>query len=356
VPAVRIQELSKRFGDVTAVHRVSLEIEAGELFTLLGPSGCGKTTLLRLLAGLESPDEGTIFFGPNRVDGEPPHRRKVGMVFQNYAVFPHMTVAENVAYGLRQRGAVSTELKEAVERALEQVQMADYAHRRPDQLSGGQQQRVALARAIAPRPELLLMDEPLSNLDARLRQAMREEIRRLQRQVGITTVYVTHDQEEALAISDRIAVMDSGILRQVAAPLPLYRYPASQMVAGFVGTCSFLNGSVTPARLSTGGHQFERSAEKPFQGDVRIGLRPEAVKLLPPGWEPPGEVTLPGVVDTETFLGSFMLVKVTLQTGESVTALSTEPPGFFPVGARVVVSFDPRRALLFDAATGEAIR
>ncbi|HWI62813.1 MAG TPA: ATP-binding cassette domain-containing protein, partial [Symbiobacteriaceae bacterium] len=236
MPAVRLEKVAKRFEDVTAVAGVSLDLEPGELFTLLGPSGCGKTTLLRLLAGLELPDAGAIFFGNNRVDQEPSYRRNIGMVFQNYAIFPHMSVADNVAYGLRARKLPEREVQERVAEALTQVEMADYGARRPDQLSGGQQQRVALARALATRPAVLLMDEPLSNLDARLRQSMRAEIRRLQKQVGITTIYVTHDQEEALAISDRIAVMEAGKILQVGSPVEIYRRPAHKAVAAFVGT------------------------------------------------------------------------------------------------------------------------
>ncbi len=353
--AVRVDGLTKRYETTAAVAGVSLEIRAGELFTLLGPSGCGKTTLLRTLAGLEEPDSGSIQFGAERVEHRPSHLRNIGMVFQSYALFPHMTVADNVAYGLRARRLPEKEVRERVEEALALVQMSEFAPRTPDKLSGGQQQRVALARALATRPALLLMDEPLSNLDARLRLTMREEIRRLQRQVGITTVYVTHDQEEALAISDRIAVMESGRVLQVGTPSEIYHKPARKAVAAFVGACSFLEAEVTAGGVVLlGGREFTR--EIAFVGKAVVGLRPEAVKPLPPGWAPPGEVVLQAHVEEEIFHGAFVSVRAVLKSGERVTALSTQPVGSFPPGARLALSFPPSAAMLFDAATEEAIR
>lgn len=353
---VRIERLAKRFDRVAAVAGLSLEIGAGEFFTLLGPSGCGKTTLLRLLAGLEAPDDGAIFFGGQRVDGEPAYRRNIGMVFQNYALFPHMSVADNVAYGLRARKLPEPEIQAAVAEALERVEMADYGVRRPDQLSGGQQQRVALARALATRPAVLLMDEPLSNLDARLRQTMREEIRRLQKQVGITTVYVTHDQEEALAISDRIAVMEEGRVRQIGTPVDIYRRPAHRSVAAFVGSCSFLTADVDGDQVEAGGRRFQRAFRQPVTGSAVMGLRPEMVKPLPLGWEPPGEAVLPATVEEELFLGAFATVRARLSTGEQLAALSTLPPGSFPPGARLVLAFRPEDAFFFDPGSGGALR
>ncbi|HYF96329.1 MAG TPA: ABC transporter ATP-binding protein [Symbiobacteriaceae bacterium] len=353
---VRIEDAVKRFDEVTAVAGVSVDIEPGELFTLLGPSGCGKTTLLRLLAGLETPDSGALYFGDRRVDGEPAYQRNIGMVFQNYAIFPHMSVAENVAYGLRARKLPDREVRERVAEALELVQMQGLGPRRPDQLSGGQQQRVALARALATRPAVLLMDEPLSNLDARLRQSMREEIRRLQKRIGITTIYVTHDQEEALAISDRIAVMDAGRILQVGSPVSIYRHPAHRAVAAFVGSCSFLAAEVNGELVTAGGKQFERGFKAPPAGPVELGVRPEMLKPLPVGWEPPGETALKGTVEEESFHGAFAAVRVRLSTGESVVALSAQPPGSFPPGARLVVSFRPEELYFFDVATGRAVR
>jgi ABC-type Fe3+/spermidine/putrescine transport system ATPase subunit len=240
---IDLRGVSKRFAGMTAVDNASLEIRDGELFTLLGPSGCGKTTLLRLIAGFyRPPDEGEIHFGDRRVDALPPHQRNIGMVFQNYALWPHMTVRANVTYGLRLRKLAGDEIARRLAHGLKQVNLAGLEDRYPGQLSGGQQQRVALARALVLSPDILLLDEPLSNLDAKIRVQVRGEIRQLQQSLGITTVYVTHDQEEALSLSDRIAVMREGKVLQVAAPKALYERPASRFVADFVGTNNFIPG------------------------------------------------------------------------------------------------------------------
>ena len=240
---IGLREVVKRFGNTLAVDRATLDIRDGELFTLLGPSGCGKTTVLRLIAGFyRPPDEGEILFGDRRVDGLPPHQRNIGMVFQNYALWPHMTVRGNVTYGLRLRRLGATEIAQRLERGLRQVNLAGLEDRYPGQLSGGQQQRVALARALVLNPDILLLDEPLSNLDAKIRVQVRGEIRQLQQSLGITTVYVTHDQEEALSLSDRVAVMRDGRIQQVAAPKALYERPVNCFVADFVGTNNFIPG------------------------------------------------------------------------------------------------------------------
>ncbi len=239
---IRLRGVVKRFGPVTAVNGATLDIEDGELFTLLGPSGCGKTTLLRLLAGFARPDTGEIWFGDRRVDPLPPYERNIGMVFQNYALWPHMTVRGNITYGLRLRRLPAAEVERRLAEVLAKVNLAGLEDRYPGQLSGGQQQRVALARALVLNPDLLLLDEPLSNLDAKIRVQVRTEIRRLQRELGITAVYVTHDQEEALSLSDRVAVMRDGEILQVATPKVLYERPANRFVADFVGVNNFVPG------------------------------------------------------------------------------------------------------------------
>ncbi|PYO08965.1 MAG: spermidine/putrescine ABC transporter ATP-binding protein, partial [Candidatus Rokuibacteriota bacterium] len=240
---IRLDHVVKRFGTVTAVDGARLEIGDGELFTLLGPSGCGKTTLLRLMAGFYAPDGGEIWFGERRVDGLRPYERNIGMVFQNYALWPHMTVRANIAYGLKLRKLGGAAITERVAAGLDKVNLAGLELRYPGQLSGGQQQRVALARALVLNPDILLLDEPLSNLDAKIRVQVRAEIRKLQKDLGITTVYVTHDQEEALSMSDRVAVMRDGRVLQVASPKELYERPAGRFVADFVGTNNFLPGT-----------------------------------------------------------------------------------------------------------------
>jgi len=241
---ITVQNLTKRFGPLAAVSEVSLSIEEGELFTLLGPSGCGKTTLLRLIAGFYAPDTGTIHFGDRLVNAVPPHERGIGMVFQNYALWPHMSVSENVSYGLKLRKVSSSEIAERVRGVLHKVGLTGLGDRYPGQLSGGQQQRVALARALVLNPQILLLDEPLSNLDAKIRIQVRAEIRKLQKELGITTLYVTHDQEEALTLSDRIAVFNQGKVFQVGPPKALYEQPANRFVADFIGINNLVDGTV----------------------------------------------------------------------------------------------------------------
>ncbi len=241
---ISVANLTKRFGQLAAVSDVSLSIEEGEMFTLLGPSGCGKTTLLRLIAGFYAPDAGTIHFDERLVNEVPPHERGIGMVFQNYALWPHMKVSENVSYGLKLRKVSSAEIAERMNGVLEKVKLAGLGDRYPGQLSGGQQQRVALARALVLNPQILLLDEPLSNLDAKIRVQVRAEIRKLQKELGITTVYVTHDQEEALTLSDRIAVFNQGKVFQIGPPKALYERPANRFVADFIGINNLVDGTV----------------------------------------------------------------------------------------------------------------
>jgi iron(III) transport system ATP-binding protein len=281
---VIIKNLSKRFGAVTALDNVSFEIASQELFFLLGPSGCGKTTLLRLVAGFYAPDGGEIIFGDRRINDVPPHKRNTGMVFQNYALWPHMTVAENVAYGLDVRGIKGQEKKSRVAEALEIVQMGAYAERTPNQLSGGQQQRIALARALVIKPDLLLLDEPLSNLDAKLRLEMRDEIRRIHAQTKITTIYVTHDQKEALSLAQRMCVLRDGRVEQIGAPREVYRAPANQFVADFIGETNWLTGTIAAVeqqriRVKTPVGLFEVNGSYKVGENVLIGFRPEAVQF-----------------------------------------------------------------------------
>ena len=287
--SIQIQGLVKRFGATVALDRVDLTIEPGELFFLLGPSGCGKTTLLRHVAGFYEPDEGSVLIGGEDVTRLPPHKRDTGMVFQSYALWPHMTIAENVAFGLQMRKVPKAEAAERVRAALAAVKMEDKASRKPNQLSGGQQQRVALARALVVQPRCLLLDEPLSNLDAKLRLEMRLEIRRICKEAGLTAVYVTHDQKEALSIADRLAVMQAGRLEQVGAPLEVYRRPKNRFVASFIGETNFLPPDFFGAQAS-------------FPGAATLSVRPEVVRLgAPPAGAP--ALRFKGAVHGTVYLG-----------------------------------------------------
>ena len=289
--SIQIQKLTKRFGTVTALHELDLVINPGELFFLLGPSGCGKTTLLRCLAGFYIPEAGRILFGDEDVTRLAPHKRNTGMMFQSYALWPHMTVAQNVAFGLEERKLPAGEIKVKVAEALESVHMGKFADRRPNQLSGGQQQRVALARALVIRPRCLLLDEPLSNLDARLRLEMRTEIRRICKEFELTTVYVTHDQKEALSVSDRMAVMEGGRIAQLGTPQEIYRRPATRTVADFIGETNFLPGTLSAldggrARIATAVGELEgvlgTPASPPAVGAaVTVSVRPECWTISP---------------------------------------------------------------------------
>jgi iron(III) transport system ATP-binding protein len=352
---LRLEKVSKRFtrqgaGDVAAVDDVSLTVEPGELVTLLGPSGCGKTTTLRMVAGFEQPDEGRVYIGEADVTGLMVYRRNIGFVFQNYALFPHLTVFDNVAYGLRVRGVASHALRARVGQVLELVGLPGYESRYPNQLSGGEQQRVAVARAVVIEPALLLFDEPLSNLDARLRVQMRDELSRLQRQLRITTVYVTHDQEEAMALSDRIAVMRHGRVAQLGTAEDLYRAPASSFVAEFIGRVNLVPARA--GRAADGGVDTELwgapvrvHAEPgcaPGQALVLV-LRPELLDLLPESAKlPRGHVAAAGVVRSRTFLGEKVEYVVDVQ-GTDLQAVTYDPArrGLFPAGARVLVACDP---------------
>jgi ABC-type spermidine/putrescine transport systems, ATPase components len=287
--SISVSQLTKRFGQTTALHELDLEIGAGELFFLLGPSGCGKTTLLRSLAGFYIPETGTIRFGGEDVTRLEPHKRNTGMMFQSYALWPHMTVAENVAFGLVERKVPKAEIQRRVGEALESVRMGAYAERKPNQLSGGQQQRVALARALVVRPRCLLLDEPLSNLDAKLRHEMRAEIRRVCKEFKLTTVYVTHDQKEALSIADRMAILDGGRILQVGTPREIYRRPVCRTVANFIGETDFIAGKLVARRgreaeVETPFGRFagvlgDAGAAAQVGAEVTLSIRPECWAL-----------------------------------------------------------------------------
>jgi spermidine/putrescine transport system ATP-binding protein len=280
-PDVRLAGVSKRFDDVVAVDRVSLEVPRGSFFALLGPSGCGKTTTLRLIGGFEEPNEGTIYLGERDVTGLPPYRRDVNTVFQSYALFPHLSLFENVAFGLRRRGLRGSDLERRVDEALELVALSGLGRRKPRQLSGGQQQRVALARALVNRPRVLLLDEPLGALDLKLRKQMQLELKRIQHEVGITFVHVTHDQEEAMTMADAIAVMNDGLVEQLGTPTELYEHPRTRFVAGFLGISNLLAGTTTGdgvVRLADG-DVVRAPAARGRRGGVAIGIRPEKIRL-----------------------------------------------------------------------------
>ncbi|MEN2981605.1 MAG: ABC transporter ATP-binding protein [Thermus sp.] len=322
-PVVELLGVSKRYGRTLAVDGVSFTLQEGEFFTLLGPSGCGKTTTLRLVAGFEDPDRGEVRLGGERVNGLPPERRPIGMVFQNYALFPHMTVFGNVAFPLRLRGLGERQVRLRVGELLEMVHLVGLEGRYPKELSGGQQQRVALARALAREPKVLLLDEPLSALDARIREELRGELKRLQREVGLTALYVTHDQEEALALSHRIAVMREGRVEQIGTPQEIYEAPASPFVARFVGA-----GAMVPGEARGGVFHRDRPWPVRVRGEGRgyLLLRPERLRLDPGGF-------LEGQVLLATYLGSLVRLEV---EAEGLRLQVDLPPGAFPqVGERV---------------------
>ena len=337
--SIQIQKLTKRFGTVTALQDLDLTIEPGELFFLLGPSGCGKTTLLRSIAGFYIPEEGRILFGSEDVTRLAPHKRNTGMMFQSYALWPHMSVAENVAFGLEERRVAKDEIKRRVGEALESVRMGDYAERRPNQLSGGQQQRVALARALVIRPRCLLLDEPLSNLDAKLRLEMRTEIRRVCKEFKLTTVYVTHDQKEALSISDRMAILESGRILQVGTPREIYRRPARKTVAHFIGETDFIAGKVLGSdggqvKVDTLIGQFDGVTGdpgfRPAVGEsVTLSIRPECWTI---SREPAARDTLKGRIGEAVYLGE--VAQYDFVTGGTTLKIFELNPRFIDQSAR----------------------
>jgi len=358
-PIIRIGNLTKRFGGgVTAVDDVSLDIGEGEFFALLGPSGCGKTTLLRMIAGFEVPSEGRIRVDDQDMVGVPPNKRPINMVFQSYAVFPHMSVSDNVAYGLKVTGVARDEAGRRVEEALDLVKLGGYGARMPDQLSGGQRQRVALARALVKRPKVLLLDEPLSALDAKLREAMQLELVRLQHAVGITFVIVTHDQQEALSMANRIAVMEAGQVRQVAPPAELYEFPKNRFVADFIGKMNLFEGTVAGVQATRllvdvkGLGRLTLDAEGPASGAVGIAVRPEKVRLCR---EQPGDgmVALRGKVNEVAYYGDTSFVYVTDESGRTISVnLQNEARRAEPavsVGDSLWCAWNPNDSLILNA-------
>lgn len=352
--AIRIDDAIKRYGDVTIIPGLSAEIEQGEFFTLLGPSGCGKTTLLRMIAGFNSIEGGSIYFNDLRINDVEPSKRNIGMVFQNYAIFPHLSVRKNVEFGLKNMHVPKKEIGPRAEEFMKLVQIDRWADQMPDNLSGGQQQRVALARALVTSPDVLLMDEPLSNLDAKLRIEMREVIREIQKDVGITTVYVTHDQEEAMAVSDRIAVMNEGVIQQLGSPRELYHRPKNIFVAGFIGRTNIVEGTVLPtdtgeAILDIAGLPLPLDSSKhaldfDVTTDVKVSIRPEQIHIAPKS-----EPGIPANVDHSMFLGETMQYGVTLPDGAHMESTQeSELDDVFETGSDVSVEINTAKINIYS--------
>ncbi|MBE9639521.1 ABC transporter ATP-binding protein [Salipiger mangrovisoli] len=343
-----ISHLEKSFGVTRVVKDFNLDVEKGEFISLLGPSGCGKTTVLRMVAGFESPSAGNITIEGREVSSLKPNQRNIGMVFQAYALFPNLTVAQNVGFGLRVKGVPAREIAARVEEMLALIGLPELGDRYPFQLSGGQQQRVALARALAPKPQVLLLDEPLSALDAKVRVSLRNEIRAIQRELGITTIFVTHDQEEALSMSDRIVVMHQGVAEQVGSPFEIYNAPATRFVAGFVGTLNTLDAQVLdPAtgRVKLGENELTLGRAVP-PGEATLGLRPEMLRL----GAHPGEAALTGTITELDFLGSVIRLRIDLGGQKlAVDLFNTTRQAPPKVGETVSLALNPADALVIGA-------
>ncbi|MFD1451404.1 ABC transporter ATP-binding protein [Oceanobacillus sojae] len=358
---VKIKQICKFFGDNKALDDININIKKGEFFTLLGPSGCGKTTLLRILAGFYQQEEGNLFFEDSHMNNIPAHKRNIGMVFQNYAIFPHLTVFENVAYGLKARKIKKDEIRVKVTEALDMVELSHLKDRQPSQLSGGQQQRVALARAIVIHPGLLLMDEPLSNLDAKLRVKMREDIRNLQKSLNITTIYVTHDQEEALAVSDRIAVMSEGKVQQIGKPHEIYLSPVNKFVANFIGTTNFLDAEIEiidsdkHATVFVEGAALKTKLFESAYGKGIYSIRPEQIKIKETG--DANSALVEGEIVDATFLGESVVYKIRFTSGTLISAHehSIRYNMLRKIGDLVKVDLNPEEAVIFDESGEEVL-
>jgi len=354
-PDVRLDRVTKNFDDVVAVDDLSLEIPRGSFFALLGPSGCGKTTTLRMIGGFEEPTAGAIYLGDREVSGTPPYKRDVNTVFQSYALFPHLSIFENVAFGLRRKGTRGGNLKGKVEEMLDLVQLSGYGKRKPRQLSGGQQQRVALARALVNSPRVLLLDEPLGALDLKLRKEMQLFIKGLQHDVGITFIHVTHDQEEAMTMADRIAVMQDGRIEQLGTPDELYERPQTAFVAGFLGISNLLAGTVAgpdEVRLEDGTTVRVRNGSLNGRtGSVAVGIRPE--KIRPDDNDPN---RLPGTVKERAYIGVSTQYIVETRNGNITVVVLNDRPGTVPLGPgdRLTLSWDPEATFVVDSLEGSA--
>ncbi len=338
---IHLEQLTKQFGDVTAVDGIDLKMPGGEFFTMVGPSGCGKTTTLRMIAGFERPTSGRIVLDDVDVAQVPPHKRKVNTVFQSYALFPHLNVADNVGFGLKYKKLTKGEHQKRVAEALDLVQLADYGKRKPSQLSGGQQQRVALARALVLTPEVLLLDEPLGALDARLRKDLQVELKTLQAELGITFVFVTHDQEEALTMSDRVAVMNGGQVEQAGSPREMYEEPATLFVADFLGVSNLISADASPESGGCALRVGERtlratSGATESRGEVKAMIRPERVGVEPQGGA--GENRLPGLVERAVYVGSAHELHVRIIGGDLLKATVQNDGSAFPYGEGTAVT------------------
>ena len=357
---IRLVELMKRFGSVTAVDGVDLTIPEGEFFSLLGPSGCGKTTTLRMIAGFEQPTSGQVLLDGTDMSGIPPNRRNVNTVFQSYALFPHLKVFDNVAYGLRRARAERPEIRRRVGEVLEQVRLSEFASRKPAQLSGGQQQRVALARALILKPAVLLLDEPLGSLDAKLRRQLQVELKALQEQVRITFLYVTHDQEEAITMSDRIAIMNQGHVEQAATPREMYEEPATAFVADFLGVSNLMAAQATGSAngavaldLGSGIVVEARGGDISARGTVKVVVRPERVTIEQAGGTGPNRI--PAMVTRSIYLGNAVRVIAHLATGEPLTVLvpstADDAPASWEPGVPITVHIPPSAIRVLPVAS-----
>lgn len=354
---VKLRNLVKSFDSVVAVNDISLQIRKSEFFTLLGPSGCGKTTTLRMIAGFNKPDKGEIYFNDRLMNHVLPEKRNTGMVFQNYALWPHMSVFKNVSFGLEMRKTSRHEINRRVKAALDLVNLGELEDRTPDQLSGGQQQRVALARALVIEPDVLLLDEPLSNLDAKLRDEMRKEIKSLQKKLAITTIYVTHDQKEALAVSDRLAVMGIGKIAQVGSPLEIYSNPKNRFVASFIGLINLFHGKIARVRkdevwikTNEGLDIFASSLDSVEKGmEVLVAVRPENIDVHHHGFSHPRKNTIDGVIEAIEFLGG--LSRHSVKTKQKVINAEQYSPSIkkpLKLGDNVTLSFERENVSLIE--------